>query len=145
MKRKLIPALFLLFFFFKSNAQIEFVSQQNGTITVSTVGSAKEVNNAISEAEKYVFYAVFYRGIPGSTVKNGLMDITEAEAETRFREYFDNFYKSRYQTFITTTQQNGGVIKGKKHNKTVSFYMTVNVDALRKDLEDNQVIRKFGY
>ncbi len=145
MKHTLLATLLLLLACFKGQAQVEFVAEQNGTITVSTVGAAKKIDNAISEAEKYVFYHVFYRGIPGSTLKKGLMDITESEAEVNYKDYFDNFYRSRYQTFITTTRQNGGVEKGKKRKKIISFNVTVNVDALRRDLEDNQVIRKFGY
>jgi len=131
--------------FLHCSAQVEFVSEQNGTITIRTSGTNKKVNEAMEEAEKYVFYYVFYRGIPGSSLKTGLIDIPESEAEQKFKEYFDAFYKSRYQTFITVVNQNGDVMKMKHKEKNISFDMTVNVEALRRDLEQNQVIRKFGF
>ena len=135
----------LAFISMLSKAQSSFVSEQNGTITVRTEGTDKKVNNAISDAEKYVFYIVFYRGIPGSSLKTGLIDIPETEAEQKYMEYFDAFYKSRYQTFITTTVFNGAPIKGKHKQKSVFHDVTINIDALKKDLEQNNVIRKFGF
>ena len=141
-----ICILFFSCFFFTSSAQVAFVSEQNGIITISTSGTDKKVDNAISEAEKYVFYYVFYRGVPGSTIlKTGLIDVPEDEAEQKYKEYFDAFYKTRYQTFVISISQNGDIAKGKHRKKSVYFDVTINVDALRKDLEQNQVIRKFGF
>ena len=130
---------------YMANAQIEFISEKNGTITVRTEGTDKKVPDAISGAEKLVFYSVFFQGIPGSSLKTGLIDIPEAEAEQKFKDYFDFFYKNRYFDFVTSVNQNGNVVKEKHHKKSIYFDVTINVNALRKDLEDNQVIRKFGF
>ena len=144
MKRILIIVMFFLIGQ-QTNAQISFLSEQNGTITVRTEGTNKKVDNAISDAEKYVFYTIFYQGIPGSSLKSGLIDIPEAEAEQKYKDYFDLFYKERYIRFITIATQNGNIVKEKHKKKNVTIDLTININALKKDLEDNQVIRKFGF
>lgn len=144
--RKLPVFLLLLFFIsFNSYSQVEFVSEQNGTITIRTEGTNKKIEDAISDAEKYVFYTIFYQGIPGSTLKNGLIDKSENEVEESNKEYFKSFYENRYKSFIISVNQNGNIIKGKHRQKSIFFDITVNSDALRRDLENNQVIRKLGY
>ena len=137
--------LLLLCLSFNSYSQVEFVSEQNGTITIRTDGTNKKLSDAITDAEKYVFYTIFYHGIPGSTLKNGLMDKPEAEVEESNKEYFKTFYENRYQLFITNIVQNGNIMKGKHRKKSIFFDITVNIDALRRELENNQVIRKLGY
>src|SRR5580704_3487682 len=94
---------FLLSFIFLCNnviAQIEFVSENNGMVTVRTEGTDKTINAAITNAEQYVFYIIFYLGIPGSELKKPLIEVSEAEAERQYKDYFDAFYSSRYHSFI---------------------------------------------
>jgi hypothetical protein len=121
------------------------VSEQNGTITVRSIGVGKNKTEALNNAEQSVFYTILYRGMPGATEKNALIDIPESEAEKKFSNYLDAFFDNRYQTFVTTVVQNGDVMKEKHGKKSISIDVTINYTALKKDLEDNQVIRKFGF
>jgi hypothetical protein len=140
--------LILLAFFcsFTSNyAQVSFVSESDGKITVTTTGIGKNKNEAVTNAEQNAFYIIFYRGVPGSSVKDKLIYKTEKDAENENKNYLEPFFDHRYQTFITSLTQNGKPQKEKHKQVSVSLDVTININALRKDLEENQLIRKFGY
>jgi hypothetical protein len=130
---------------FHTYAQVSFVSQDGDNITVRTIGLGKKIAEATGIAEQNAFYIIFYRGIPGSAIKDKLIDKPEDEAQRMNKDYFDAFFNNRYHTFITSVVQNGKPMKEKHHKISASLDVTINVNALRKDLEENHVIRKFGY
>ncbi len=125
--------------------QVSYLYGGNGTITVRTSGTGKNEAEASAEAARAAFYMLLYRGIPGSDAPTALIDIPEQEAQRKHTAYLERLMDSRYQTFITNAAPVGDVVKGKKHTRSLMMDMTINLQALRKDLEDNKVIRKFGF
>lgn len=81
-------------------------------------------------------YHLLYRGFPQSNQKTPLISTSEAETEKQHPEYFKKlFAEKRYKTFITSSSKNS--------NNTQRIVL--NTRALKADLEQNSIIRKFGY
>jgi hypothetical protein len=125
---------------------VNYVSGNNGTITMRTIGNGTNQQEAISEAEKNAINVLFFRGLPESEQKVALIGTNESEEMEKHKHYFEKFYtQKRYKTFIMSSvpvsdfaRQNGG-------EKSLALDVKVNLVALRTDLEQNNIIRKFGF
>jgi hypothetical protein len=123
-------------------SEVNFVSEHDGTITMRAIGSGTNKQDAISDAEKNAINVIFFRGLPESEQKIALIGTSESEEIEKNKQYFEKFYnQKRYKTFIMSsdlTKKNG-------EEKSLAADIKVNVVALRKDLEQNNIIRKFGF
>jgi hypothetical protein len=127
-------------------SEVNYLSGNDGTITMRAIGNGTNQQEAISEAEKNVINVLFFRGLPESEQKIALIGTNESEEIEKHKQYFEKFYtQKRYKTFIMSSipvsdfaKQNGGA-------KSLALDVKVNLVALRKDLEQNNIIRKFGF
>ncbi|MDR1120257.1 MAG: hypothetical protein LBM08_05000 [Dysgonamonadaceae bacterium] len=120
---------------------ISYVSEKDGTITIRSTGTGNSHERAKIEAEKNAFDALFFRGIPGSSQKVPLIGYDEAGVKKEYAKYFLQFYdQGRYWSFVGNSYP-----LGKLRDKTLTVDVTVHLRALRTDLEQNGMIRKFGY
>lgn len=115
-----------------------------GSITLKSVGYGKNREEAIEDAQKNALYVILFRGIPESDNNYPLVS-NENEAKEANRNYFNNFETGElYKSFITDVTESSNLIKLKGKCK-IYVDLSINYLALRKDLEQNSVIRKFGY
>jgi hypothetical protein len=127
-------------------SEVNFLSGNDGTITMRAIGIGANQQDASSEAEKNAINVLFFRGLPESEQKVALIGTNESEELEKHKQYFEKFYtQKRYKTFIMSSipisefaKQNGGI-------KSLTLDVKVNLVALRKDLEQNNIIRKFGF
>lgn len=87
---------------------------------------------------------VLFRGLPGTSFSRPLVGYDENTIINENRVYFDELFSGRTMTFT-----HGFIpqIAGKKDatgKKAWTADITVNMKALRGDLEHNKIIRKFG-
>jgi hypothetical protein len=115
----------------------------NGTIIVDSDGYGKSKQSAIDDAQFRAFEIILFRGIPGTDLNRPLIE-NEGEARATFGKYFSDLKAKRYKTFITNTSVTSEFVKKSKKAKNISVQTEINYKALRTDLEQNQVIRKFG-
>jgi len=126
-------------------AEVNYLSGKDGTITMRAVGIGANSEDAIYDAEINAVNVLLFRGLPESEQKVALIGTNEAEEKNKHKEYFKKFYlEKRYRTFILSSIPMGGLIKLKGNKKRVSIDIKINLFALRKDLEHNNIIRKFG-
>jgi hypothetical protein len=129
-----------------ASAEVNYVSGNEGTIVMRSIGVGTNQQEAIADAEKRSINVILFRGLPESLQKIALIGTNESEEMDKHKDYFDTFYnKIRYRTFIMSSipvsdfkRQSGG-------SKSLAVDVKVNLVALRKDLEQNNIIRKFGY
>lgn len=126
------------------SAEVNYISGIDGNITMRAIGTGKSEGEAISDAIFNAFDVLFFRGLPQSEQKNALVGINENEERAKQKDYFDVFYKSRYKTFITSSFPSSDLIKYSGGKKSIAIDVTINLVALRKDLEAHNIIRKFG-
>lgn len=127
-----------------TSAEVALVSS-NGyeTITLRSTGYGESKGESIKNAEISAFKNLFFRGIPSSNFSKPLIDIDETKATSKNQSYFDNFYNNRMKTFISSSYQSTPFQKkGGIYATTVD--LKINVGILKRDLEENGVIRKFG-
>lgn len=126
-------------------AEVNFLYKEaNGTIVVKSIGYGKNQTDAVTDAEKNAFNIILFKGLPGTELNVPLIE-NESEAKSKHASYFRNLFDDAYyKSFMMSSTESSNLIKI-KGNKKISIDVKINFNSLRKDLEQNQVIRKFGY
>lgn len=120
------------------------IQDDANTITLRCSGYGKTEADAIADAGRYAMEQVLFRGVPNSNQRDPLIGVDEYTAKRQHAQYLQELlYEERYLSFLTqTTSEENGKSKGKAW---VVANITINLRALRNDLEQAGVIRKFGY
>jgi hypothetical protein len=127
-------------------AEVNFVSGNEGTIIMRSIGVGSNQMEAIADAEKSAINVILFRGLPESAQKIALIGTSESEEMDKNKDYFEKFYnQKRYKTFIMSSIPVSDLIKQNGGQKSIAADVKVNLLALRKDLEQNNIIRKFGF
>jgi len=115
----------------------------DGVVTITAVGQGKKEDEARKDAFRTGFTTLLFRGLPGfSPLKNPLIS-NEAKALSSHRSFFDDFFSDQnYIQFVT--KQDPTRFSGDRSNKIAHQTFSVNYKLLRKHLEQNNIIRKFG-
>jgi hypothetical protein len=128
------------------SAEVNYVSGNEGTITMRSIGVGTNQIEAIANAEKIAINVILFRGLPESIQKTALIGTSESEEMDKHKDYFEKFYsQNRYRTFIMSSIPVSNLIKQNGGQKSIAADVKVNLVALRKDLEQNNIIRKFGF
>ena len=144
-----IRILFFYLFFFVGcspkliqHGLVSYVNS-NGkeTIKVKSDDYGKSEKEAVSNAEKLAINTLLNVGITGSEVNSPMIGINVAK--TSKEEYLKKLYTNdRYRSFLTCSE-NVQVVKEKRvYHATLNC--CISYRALRKDLEDNNIIKKLG-
>jgi hypothetical protein len=155
MKKHLI-IIVIFYHFLNSSAQendlknhkatVEFINADvEGTVTISSTGVGKKKFESIQDAARNAFFALLFRGIPGSNYKFPLI-----VNETEFKNHpvILEILNGGYVSFVSNATLKNESKKTKKEDgfkgiETTNNF-TINYDALRRYLEQKKVIRKFG-
>ena len=127
------------------SAEVNFLYKDaQGTIAVKSTGYGKNQNDAVSDAQKNAFNVLLFKGIPGTELNVPLVE-NENDAKSKHADYFKRFFEAgNYKTFMMSSTESSNLIK-MKGTKKITVDVKINYNSLRKDLEQNQLIRKFGY
>lgn len=141
--KSFITALIAVLISITSNAQNIVTVNDNGDMLTAqvTVFGVKE-KKAMEQAESIFRYTLFFRGLPDSnTCKNALVG-TDEQFAAKHPEYFRQmFEEGRFSSFMPHSE----FISYTKKNKVSVIEFTVNIKALRLDLEQQGVKRRFGF
>jgi hypothetical protein len=126
-------------------SEVNFLYKESqGSIAVKSVGFGNNQETAEVNAEQNAFYVVLFRGIPGTEQNIPLVE-NEQESKSKHVKYFENFFeKGYYKTFMMSSIISSKLSKSNS-GKTITLNVKININSLRKDLEQNQIIRKFGF
>ena len=115
-----------------------------GTLSVRATGYGDDVDAAVQHAEEQAFWTLLFRGVPGSTQAQAL--VAEAmQGQTEEAPYFRAFFEDkRYLTFVVESALAEAPEQVKRSGRAV-VDLTINLYALRRDLEQHGVIRRFGF
>jgi hypothetical protein len=128
------------------SAEVNYLSGNEGTVSVRSIGIGHDREKAVINAEQKVFDVLFFRGLPESVQKLPLIGSNESEEKAKHKKYFDEFYDGRrHRTFVMSSIPVTGLAKYKDGQKMITVDVKVNLSALRRDLETSGVVRKFGY
>ncbi len=125
-------------------AEVNYLNSQDAVLFLRSSGYGKSNLESLESAQRNAFEILLFRGIPGSQQSLPMVSINEKEKEVS-KKYFEAFYdQGRYKTFITSTQPYTDY-QSTKAGKRVTIDLGINLKSLRADLEQNNIIRKFGY
>jgi hypothetical protein len=128
------------------SGEVNYVSGNAGTITMRAIGNGSNEQEAINDAEKRAINVICFRGLPESEQKTALIGTNEAGEIEKHKLYFEKFFdQKRYKTFIMSSIPVSDLVKQNGGTKSLAADVKINLGALRNDLEQNNVIRKFGF
>lgn len=123
-----------------------YISGDASQLKVRSIGIGKNENEAIDYAQQAAISNLLFRGYPGSQQNDPLAGISEEDIKSSHKDYFERLWKQeRYKSFITSVIPVSDLTKHKKNLKQITVEVTINIRALRNDLEYHHVIRKFGF
>ena len=75
-----------------ASAEVNYVSGNEGTIVMRSIGEGTNQQEAIADAEKRSINVILFRGLPESSQKIALIGTNESEEMDKHKDYFDTFY-----------------------------------------------------
>lgn len=121
-----------------------------GTYQVKVWSYSKKPETAIEQAKKNAVHGIIFKGFPGKDRVKGQKALAQSSnLETEKEDFFKDFFTDggKYQKFVTLTN-NGAIAAGDRikigKEYKIGVVVSVNVEALRKDLEDSGIIKGLG-
>lgn len=118
--------------------------ETKGLIIIESDGFGKKKQNAIEDAQYKAIELVMFKGINGTDLSVPLIP-NETEAKSKNKKYFEDLRGGRFKEFITNSNVTSEFNKKAKGGKNISVSTEINYRALRTDLEQKQIVRKFGF
>ena len=128
---------------YERTGAVEFYNGDKNTLSVYTNGYAENENKAIYYAERNALENILFRGIPGSNQENPMIS-NENDAYRKSKEILDaliineGYRKFMIESYSTDSAKSSSGINVKR---IVKF----DIQAIRKYLEVNNVVRNFGF
>ena len=117
-----------------------------GTVSLVSTGFGKNKVESSADAVTNAFYQLLFRGIPGSQYE---LPMVNNESDKKNDPVIKTLLNGGYSSFVMENQLQSEEEKIKKEDgvkgRMTTHKITINCDALRRYLEQNNVIRKFGY
>ncbi len=115
-----------------------------GEVAVKSIGYGRGKNAAFDDAQKKAFFVLLYRGIPNSEYIYPLIE-NEVEFAKNNPNFMKDFFDSKlYKSFIISNTESSSLTSTTKGQR-LYLDIVINYLALRRYLEQNSLIRKFGY
>jgi hypothetical protein len=120
-------------------------TSEQGTILLQSQGYGNTKANALENAEINAFNNVVFKGIPGSAYRVPLID-NEQNAKQTHNDYFQQlFSEKKYKAFLLSSSAQSDFKLKTSGQSNLTSLVKIDVQALRKDMEQKGVIRKFGF
>lgn len=120
-----------------------------GTVNVKASGFGKDPLDIEQDARRKAFETILFRGLPASDFTALRLPMIENEGQARkehasfFKSFFDEDGSNKFVTSINRLDDKP--VKTTDGRKTMAYSLTINYEALRRNLEQGGVLRKFGY
>lgn len=116
-----------------------YEGESNGVLMLSVSEYNVKKTDAITQAIKDAYFQILFRGIPGSKENKQALLRTDENVVNVQRKYYDNMIDGgRLYSFINYSS----LSYYKKKEAIVK--LSVNIKALIKDLEQNNLYRRLG-
>lgn len=124
--------------------QVNYLNSDGETMTFRVVGYGKNAKKASCDAETNVIKAIIFKGVPNTQQSVPMIKETEVSTYSMNKDFWDTFWNGEYQDVIIRSLIVRGFGKDENKQKSITLEVTVNIRALRQELERNGIIRKFG-
>mgnify|MGYP001301455864 CR=1 FL=1 len=117
-------------------------TMETGTLWLNATGYGTDAGNARKDAEKAAFRKILFQGIPGSQW-NMPMVPDESVSKRDHASFYTSFLDGGGYSEMILSSSPGPLNKVEGNNK-LETRLKVDMNALRRHLEKNDIIRKFG-
>lgn len=126
------------------SAEVSYIDNTGKDILIlEAKGYGNNKTKAMNDAEKRAFETLFFRGIPNSTYRFGMMP-NEEHKQKRFLQGF--FITQKHREFITASTVTSSLTRNKqKKTNELAMQISINTLSLSKYLEQEKVVHKFGF
>lgn len=144
--KRFILSILLTLFCIHIHAQYNCVvkSSDRETVTFRVVGYGSNTKKATRDAEISAIKTICFIGADGTTYAIPLVSSGESKAVSDNSVFFNSFYSEQYRIFIESSIAVSDLGKDASKRKCQTFDVKIRAEKLRKYLEQNGVIRKFG-
>lgn len=144
--KRFILSILLALFCIHIHAQYNCVvkSSDRETVTFRVVGYGSNTKKATRDAEISAIKTICFIGADGTTYAIPLVSSGESKAVSDNSVFFNSFYSEQYRNFIESSIAVSDLGKDASKRKCQTFDVKIRAEKLRKYLEQNGVIRKFG-
>jgi hypothetical protein len=130
-------------FDYARSGKVIFLGNSKGLVTVSSEQTAESLSKAISFAEVNALENLLFKGVSSSPQENPMISdevLAQKESPMVLKGLI---FENGYKVFLTESQ----ILQSfkDKGEVTVVQKVTFDIPALRKFLEKNEVIKKFGF
>lgn len=125
-----------------NSSNLYMINSSSQQIIVSVEGIGNSEGEAIYNGELKMIKTLLFQGIPDTNYSLPLINESEENVMNNNPSYFERFYTDKYKNFIVSNQVLSNTKSKGVH--VLRMEIVVNTSALRRDLEQNNVIRKFG-
>jgi hypothetical protein len=145
---------------FYPTSELSLISSEGDLLKLGVLGYGVSQQDAVIDAKINAFNNLFFRGIPNSSNQNPLISIDEKKILAKHNAYFQELYQGmRMNTFINEyiliASDKTNVLAQKLKNRKVKqesmesvaayIEISINTRALKKDLENYNIIKAFGF
>ena len=109
------------------------------------IGYGKNVKTASVDAENNAIKTLLFAGAQDTSYRLPFISDNKETIETNNKTFFDNLYKNDYKNFIESSVIVTAFGKDAQKRKCITMDICVRAEHLRKYLENNGIIRKFGF
>jgi len=125
-----------------TTGEVQKSSEKVGILVLNAKGYGTSQVEATDHAKEQAFINLFFRGIPNTSYSKAMVG-NEETAKKEYKRYFKDFFKDKgFNKFIGNTS----ITKAyNKKTKSIECDITINIKALRSNLEENGVIKGFKF
>lgn len=122
-------------------------TEYDGSLTLRAWGNGNTKNDAVEQAMKRAVHDVIFNGVLKGTSGTDVRPlILEANAEEKYRNYFDEFFADGgpYSSFVNFEDEKSSSKQSLENRQVYNYGVTVRVlrSALKKKLQEDGIIKK---
>lgn len=117
----------------------------NDLVTMRCIGYGKKASIAATDAELSAIKTLIFHGADGVKRCLPLIKEDKASVEKKFSKEFKNLYENDFKDFISSSVVVTQFGKNSLKKKCITLDISVRINQLRTYLENNGIIRKFGF
>lgn len=141
--------LVTLFLFISTNElyaqyHVKVLGSKNDIVSMRCIGFGKKALSASIDAELSAIKTILFVGANGTQYNTPLIVEEKSVVENKFKSFFSTFYNEGYKSFIESSVVTVPFGKNSLKQKCITLDVKIKVSQLRKYLENNDIIRKFG-
>lgn len=128
------------------NAQYNCVVKDSDreSVTFRVVGYGANTKKTSIDAELSAIKNLCFIGADGTSYSLPMVSVGEDKATADYPAFFNSFYAGQYRNFIELSIAVSNIGKDVSKRKCQTFDIKVKAEKLRRYLEQNGIIRKFG-